>query len=197
MSTAVARYEVPTVAIRRFSVDEYHRLIQSGVFGVDERFELLDGWIVAKMSRDPIHDAAVQIVDELLRRHLPAGWSVRVQSAITTADSEPEPDIAIVRGAARDYLQKHPGPRDTAIVIEVANATLEQDRLLKGRIYAKARMPEYWLVNLVDRQIEVYSDPSSGPAGYERRSIFTAGQFIPFRVEAALIAELPIDELLP
>lgn len=197
MSTAVAQYEVPTVAVRRFSVDEYHRLIQSGVLGVEERFELLDGWIVARISRNPIHDAAVQIVDELLRRYLPAGWSIRVQSAITTVDSEPEPDIAIIRGAARDYLKNHPHPEDVAIVIEVANTTLEQDRVLKGRIYARARIPEYWLINLVDRQVEIYSDPGGGPAGYRHKNGFAAGHVIPLRVDNALIAEFPIEEVLP
>src|SRR3954471_18139301 len=90
--------------VRKFTVDEYHRLIADGFFIRDDHYELLDGYIVQKMSRDPIHDACVALARRILDGHLPPGWHLRVQSAVTTADSEPEPDLALVRGTETDYM---------------------------------------------------------------------------------------------
>src|SRR3954451_13073090 len=95
--------------VRKFTVDEYHRLIADGFFTRDDHYELLDGYIVQKMPRDPIHDACLTQVRLILEKRLPQGWHVRDQSAVTTADSEPEPDIAVVRGVAFDYAARHPG----------------------------------------------------------------------------------------
>jgi hypothetical protein len=94
-------------------VNEYHRLVQAGVLEEDEPVELLEGWIVEKIPRNPLHDAVVSLIlNRVLAPRLPAGWFCRGQSAITTTDSEPEPDIAVVRGNERDYLARHPGPAD-------------------------------------------------------------------------------------
>ena len=128
---------IPDLPVRRFSVDEYHRMIDAFVFATDDRFELLEGWITAKMSKNPPHEGTTSLVHELLRPQLPAGLHIRIQSAITTADSEPEPDLAIVRGSARDFLSRHPGPADIVLVLEVADASLGRDRLHKARIYAR------------------------------------------------------------
>jgi Uma2 family endonuclease len=78
---------------------------------------------------------------------------------ITTDDSEPEPDVAVIRGTRRDYRDRHPSPADVGLITEVADATLQRDRTRKKRIYAHAGIPVYWIINLVDRQIEVYSNP--------------------------------------
>ena len=96
---------VPPLPVRRFTVEEYHQMIQAGVLGEDDDVELLEGWIVPKMARNPAHDAVVSMVMvDVLTPRLPKGWFCRGQSAITTADSEPEPDVAVVRGSTRDYL---------------------------------------------------------------------------------------------
>src|SRR5205807_10080536 len=108
-------HAIPPVPVRRFTVEEYHRLIKTGVFDEDERFELLEGWIVPKMRRNPPHEVTVVVVADTIRSMLAAGWHVRAQAATTTPDSEPEPDVAIVRGAARDYLGRHPGPQDSVL----------------------------------------------------------------------------------
>src|SRR5262245_47769905 len=113
----------PDLWLRRFTVDEYHRMLESGVLAGGERSELLEGWIVAKMTRKPPHDTTIELVDEALRGQVPAGWRVRTQSAITTLESEPEPDLAVVRGAIRDHAARHPGPGEIALVIEVADST--------------------------------------------------------------------------
>src|SRR5438874_7906445 len=106
--------ELPTRPLRRFTVAEYHRLIDAGVFRHDERFELLEGLIVVKMTRYPPHDGTISLVQEQLDLVLPRGWYCRIQSAVTTQDSEPEPDLAVVRGARRSYLARHPRAGDTA-----------------------------------------------------------------------------------
>lgn len=189
----------PPVLMRRWTVDEYHRMIEAGVFASDERFELLEGWIVPKVSRNPPHDACVDQAQEELRRRLPAGWRVRLQSAITTHDSEPEPDIAIVRGSARTYSTRHPGPQDTAMVIEVADSSLLQDRRRKARIYAAAGIASYWIINVSARMVEVYSDPTgpSGAPSYRVRREFRADEQIDIEIEGKCAATVPVADMLP
>ena len=169
-------FEPPPVPVRRFSVDEYHRLIRDGYFDDRERIELLEGWIVPKMTKNPAHDVAIDLGQEVLRGVVPGGWRVRGQSAVTTKDSEPEPDLAVVRGQVRDYRDRHPGPGDMALVVEVADSSLSRDRGLKLRIYAKAGVPVYWIVNLVDGLVEVYTEPDEGGRGIGRGGIIGRGR---------------------
>src|SRR5262245_51361037 len=123
----------PSWPMRRFSVDEYHRLIEIGLFTEDDRVELLDGWIVWKLPHEPLHDVVLELTDEQIRPHLPPDWRLRVRSAITLSESEPEPDLTIVSGAARLFLRRHPGPADIALVAEVSDASLSRDRVDKGQ----------------------------------------------------------------
>src|SRR5437016_4994181 len=108
-----------------------------------------------------------QVSEQFGVRVLPAGWDLRVQSAITLTESEPEPDFAIVRGDESAYLTRHPTTADIGLVVEVSDSTLPGDRDDKGRIYARAGIPCYWIVNLVDRQVEVHTLPS-GPVADPR-----------------------------
>src|SRR5205807_2773816 len=149
-------------SIARFSVARYQRMIETGILTAEDKVELLENYVVLKMPRNPPHDGTVQLVSEALAPVIPAGWRLRVQSTVVLADSQPEPDGAAVRGNARTYLARHPGPADVGLVIEVADATLAADRIDKCRIYARAGIVCYWIVNLSDRQIEVYAAPS-GP----------------------------------
>ena len=151
-------------ALRRFSVAEYHEMLAKGVLPEDERVELLEGLIVAKMPHDPIHDAIVQVVDVALRKALPSEWFVRVQSAMTIAASEPEPDLVVHRGDPRSFLHRHPGVADVVLIVEVANSSLQRDREWKAAINARAGI-EYWIVNLVDGVVERYSMPIVLPGG--------------------------------
>jgi Uma2 family endonuclease len=193
------RYAPTALPLRRFTVAEYHRMIRDGYFASDERFELLEGLIVQKMPRDPIHDAALMIAEELLRAHLPQGWRLRIQSAITTQDSEPEPDLVVVRGQPRDYAARHPGPGDIALFVEVANTTLHDDRTLKHRVYARAGIAVYWIINLVDRRVEVYEDPTGADAApaYRRRTDYNLTSSVPFIVEGKSVASISVSQLLP
>lgn len=203
MSTATLppwnTFDPPPVPVRRFTVTEYHRLIEIGMFTEDDRVELLEGWIVPKMPHNPAHDATIQLADEQLRSRLARGWTVRIQSAITTADSEPEPDLAVVRGNARSYLRRHPGPRDIGLLIEVADSTLTQDRGDKLRIVARAGIPVYWIINLVDRRIEVYSEPTGPAAEPAYRAQQTCGirKSVPLVIDGEENARIPVRALLP
>jgi Uma2 family endonuclease len=189
----------PPLLMRRFTVDEYHRMIDDGFFAEDERFELLEGWIVAKMPRNPPHDSMIVVIGRILDRALPEGWHLRGQSAIVTADSTPEPDLAIVRGDGRDYLSRHPEPADLALVVEVSDSTLASDRGLKARIYARAGIPVYWIVNLVDHRVEVYTTPTGPVAdpGYRECREVEPGATFPLIIDGREIARIDAREVLP
>src|SRR5262245_35141985 len=184
---------------RRFSVDEYHRLIELGMLTEDDNIELLEGYLVHKMSRNPPHDAAIQKGTKRWLRVLPAGWDLRVQSAVTLTESEPEPDFAIVRGDETAYLTRHPAAADIGHVVEVSDSTLPGDRDDKGRIYARAAIPQYWIVNLNDQQVEVYTSPSGPGAapGFGRRVDYRAADSIALSLTGAAPIQVPVQDLLP
>jgi Uma2 family endonuclease len=122
-----------------------------------------------------------------------------VQDPIATIDGRPEPDVAVIRGERRDYLERRPAAADIGLVVEVADTSLEQDRGLKKRVYAEARIVIYWIVNLIDRQIEVYTDPT-GPADepdYRQRRDYGPADEIPIMLDANEAGRLPVRELLP
>lgn len=185
--------------LRRFTVDEYHRMIDAGVFAKNDQFELLDGWIIAKMPHNPPHDLAVSLGLRQLTSWLPSPWFCRVQSAVTLATSEPEPDLAVVLGPERRFAASHLTPRDIALLIEVADSSLADDRREKGALYAQANIAEYWIVNLVDRRVEVYTNPT-GPIvdpEYRQRRDFDATASVPLTINGQIVATIAVADLLP
>jgi Putative restriction endonuclease len=189
----------PPFPVRRFTLDEYHQMIQKGILQEDDPVELLDGWIVLKMPRNPRHDVTVNKVADVLMPILPSGWQIRIQSAITIDSSEPEPDGAIVPGPPERYLSHHPRPQDIAVLIEVADSSLDHDREKKGKIYSRSRIPTYWIVNLVDDQVEVYSRPS-GPnpsPAYGEKIDYGVSDSIPLILSGKEVAQVPVKSLLP
>lgn len=184
---------------RRFTVPEYHKLIEIGILTENDNLELLEGYLVHKMTRNPAHDTALALCGDLLQAALPAGWRIRGQCSVTLAESEPEPDLAVVRGDARTYTRRHPGPADIGLVVEVADSSLDGDRADKGRIYARDGLPVYWIINLVERQVEVYtmpSGPTTAPA-YAQRTDSRVGDTVPFVLAGTTVAAFPVAELLP
>jgi len=139
---------VSTDVIWRLSVDQYHAMIQAGILTEDDPVELLEGWLVTKMSKNPRHTFVTQLARDVVASLLPPGWYVNAQEPVTTKDSEPEPDVAVVRGNRRQYIDHHPGPQDIALVVEVADSSLQRDRSLKKRLYAAAGIPVYWIVKV-------------------------------------------------
>ena len=190
---------LPDVVTRRWTRAEYERLIDLGVFRPGERLELLAGVMVVREPQGSGHAMAVQLVQEALLRTFGPGWAVRAQLPIALDDeSEPEPDVAVVRGHARDYPDGHPA--EPVLVVEVADSTLRLDRRAKLPLYARARVPEYWIVNLVDRVLEVHRAPTgpveapAEPRYGERVVIAHEGVVRPL---AAPAAEITVADLLP
>ncbi|MCA9126827.1 MAG: Uma2 family endonuclease [Planctomycetales bacterium] len=155
MATALPVYDHRALPLHRFTVEKYHQLGELGVLGPEDRVELLDGLIVEKMNQRPIHGFIVGWLSENLQRSLPSGWSLRCQLPITTEHSEPEPDLAIVNGVHTDFRDRHPRGIECRLVIEVADTSLEKDRV-KADIYHSAGVQEYWIVNVASKSIERY-----------------------------------------
>ncbi len=184
---------IPTDFVCRLSVEQYHEMARAGILGEDAPVELLDGWVVPKMIKNPPHSAITELVRWALEQSLPTGWFTRCQEPITLAASEPEPDVAVVRGQRRDYLDRHPGPQETALVVEVADVSLRRDGTTKKRLYAEAGIAVYWIVNLLNRRIEVYSNPS-GPAespDYRTRRDYASTDVVPLTIEGRQEGEIP------
>lgn len=191
--------DIPDARVRRFSVDEYHQMIATGILKDGDPFELLEGWIVPKMTRGPAHDLALEFTVEQISALLPAGWRLRVQSAISTLESEPEPDIAAVRGHGRKRLGRHPRPAEIGMLVEVADASLTDDRTVKLRIFARAKVPIYWIVNLKESQVEVYTDPT-GPAKkprYRKTQVYGIDEKVPLVIDGKLLGTITVRDMLP
>jgi Uma2 family endonuclease len=190
---------IPPFPVYQISVQKYHEMIRKGVLTEDDPVELLEGWLVPKMPRTPPHDAAITLTDDALRGILPPGWHTRIQCAITTQDSEPEPDIAVVEGDRRAFATHHPEPSQIGLLIESAESSVDTDRVDKGRIYARANIPFYWILNLVDRHIEVYCDPDpqAMPPRYRQSQVYRPGQMIALVLKGQSAGQVRVDDLLP
>lgn len=145
----------PPLPLRRFSVQEYHQLAEVGILTPEDRVELLEGWIIEKLNQRPIHGFVIGFLADIIAKSLPLGQVLRCQLPITTERSEPEPDLAIVRGKHSDFRSRHPNGSQCRLVIEVADTSLDRD-LSKSSIYRDAGVEEYWIVNVHDKQLERY-----------------------------------------
>jgi Uma2 family endonuclease len=184
---------------QRISVDLYHRMIESGMFSEDDRLELIDGWLVQKMPHSPPHDSCIQLVAEALNRILPPGYCLRNQSAVTFSDSEPEPDITVVYGAARSFVTRHPGPEEIALIVEVAHTSLSFDQRIKQPLYARERIPCYWIVDVINRCVEIYKEPS-GPMAeprFQPKQVLTEKDTVSLEIAGREVAKIPVSSLLP
>ena len=167
---------------RRFTLQEYHRLIDLGFFNETERTELIHGQLVQAPTKGSAHETCITRLLRLLPTIIGNQATLRCQAPITLSfDSEPEPDFSIVQNQADDYANGHPTETETLIVIEAAKSSLDYDHDTKLPLYAQANIPHYWLFNLVDRQLETYSEPSQispGQFGYLNRRIVPIDQEI-------------------
>ncbi len=150
---------------RRFTVDEYHRMAEAGIFHEDDRVELIDGQVVWMSPIGPEHAGCVDDLARLFGRRTGESVTVRVQNPVVLGPhAEPQPDIAVVRRRREGYRSRHPDPADILLIVEVADSSSEYDRAVKIPLYGRAGIPEAWLVNLRGERIEVYRAP--GPEGY-------------------------------
>jgi len=174
-------------------------MIRAGILDEDDKVELLEGYVVLKMPRDPEHDGTIQLIQENLSGRLPPQWSLRVQLSLALSDSQPEPDFAVVRDRARDYLQHHPGAPDTGLVVEVAKTSLLRDQRDKSRIYARAGIPGYWIVDVAGGVVEVYSRPSgdTGDPFFGEFQVVRPPDAIQHELDGVGVAMIPAADLLP
>jgi hypothetical protein len=181
----------------RLTVAEYVQLIDLGVVQEDEPVELLEGVVTRKMIKKPRHILVQETLGELLKQLVPSEWFVSEQNPMATPDSMPEPDCMIVRGRRKDYRDRYATPADLGLVIEVADSSLSQDRDKKQRIYAGAKVPIYWIINLVDDVVEVYVTPTMRPhPKYKERTDYSSGQKIPFVLDGKKIANIKVEDFL-
>jgi Uma2 family endonuclease len=181
------------MAITRYSVDDYEEMIRLGMLTENDRVELIRGEIVAKMPIGPKHAIYVEGLNEMLVQRTIGIAIVRIQDPVRLVDSEPEPDVSLVRPPRQRYASEHPGPPDIFLIIEVADSTLDYDRDVKKPMYAEAGITEYWIVNLVDECLEVYRGPQ--PDGtYREERVLRRGESTD--IAALLGVVVAVDEIL-
>jgi Uma2 family endonuclease len=183
---------------RRWKRLEYDRLVDLGVFE-GEPLELIGGQLIVAEPKGTYHTSGVTAAEYAVRAVLPPGWIVRTQQPVSLDDeSEPEPDLAVVPGPPADYRYAH--PQRPTLVVEIADSSLQFDRQQKSSLYARAGIEDYWIVNLVDRVVEIYRDPGPDPAapyGWRYRSVISVAP--PAAVAPLAFASSPISvaDLLP
>ncbi len=153
------------------TTDVYQKMIDAGIFGEDDRIELINGEIIEMSPINHNHAGHVKRINHLFHKLPGFNFIISIQDPIKISNtSEPEPDIAILKPSPDFYTTSHPTPKDILLIIEVADSSLEYDREVKLPIYANAGIPEYWIVNLQDARIEVYKKP--GKDDYKLRELF-------------------------
>ena len=169
-------------------------MIEQGILTEDDNVELLDGVIFQKVSKNPRYSSSTRATRKALERLAPAGWFVDSQEPITLAASEPEPDLAVIRGDSVGFPNHHPGPGDVGLVVEISDSSLDRDRILKKRIYATAGIPWYWILDLKAVRLEAYSDPRDG--AYQKSQAYGLSEAAPLELDGRVIGEIPVRELI-
>ncbi|BAY90707.1 MULTISPECIES: Uma2 family endonuclease [unclassified Tolypothrix] len=179
---------------KRFTLAEYHRLAELGFFKEGERVELIKGEIINMAAKGKPHSVCLTRLSRELFQLVKEQGTIRTQDPITIADnSEPEPDLVIVRNRADDYLANYPNPSDILLLIEIADSSLKYDQEVKLPLYAEAGIIDYWIFNLVDNYLEFYSEPyqtAQGKFGYRRKLIFLPNESVNLPSFTDLVLEL-------
>ena len=176
----------------RLSRLEYDRAVEAGVFEPAAKLELIDEEMHAMTPEGSRHTTGIDLVADCLRWAFGSGFHVRIQHPLAADDySEPEPDVAVVTGTIRDYRNTH--PTSAALSVEVSDESLHHDRTTKQRLYARCKIPEYWILALPDARLEVYRDP--GEDGYRSVTIHGTGDSV--APQGCPEAQIVVDDLLP
>ncbi len=190
-----------TQSVYRITVDQYDQMVNSGVLGEDEPVELLGGVLVRQMPKKPRHVVPTEATRKRLETIVPAGWYVRQVGPVRIpAFDEPEPDVAVARGNIRTYAKRHPGPKDIALVVEVAatKGSLTQARGEKMSAYARAGIPVYWIINLTRKPgaVEVYTRPTR-TRGYRDQLDYRARDHVPVAIAGRAVGQVAVADILP
>jgi Uma2 family endonuclease len=180
-----------------FTVDQYDELVAEGILPETNRFELIGGRIEEKDVKGPAHRTATERTRRALEALLPAGWFCGKEDPvrIPDRDSEPEPDLSVVRGSIDDYGDRHPGPQDVALVVEITRTTVAKNRAMAA-VYGAGGIPVYWIANLREGQVEVYTDPDAA-GGYRRSVVYKPGDAVPVMIMTQVVGQIPVSEILP
>ena len=200
MSTTTSPPSLNTAAVApslyRLNVDQYEAMTEAEILTERDQVELINGFLVSKMTKKPAHSVSARAVAEALAGLIPEGYFVTREDPIRIGDaSEPEPDAAVVRGRSRDYAKRHPDAAQVSLVVEVADSSLNLDRTEKLQAYAAGEVPVYWIVNLVDGRLEVYSRPESG--AYQSVRILDPTDEVAVVVDGRELGAIPVADLLP
>lgn len=193
MSSLVKKQRPKEPARYRFSLEEYHQLVETGFFTDDDRLELIEGELIMTPSPSPDHAAHSESLRMKIERRLPAGFLLRVANVVSVPpDSEPAPDLCVVRHRADFYKKAHPLPKDVLLIIEIAKSSLEFDMGRKAEIYGRAGIREYWVLDLPSRCLHVFTAP--GKQGYRIQRKYERGETV--ICGTILQIKLPVAELL-
>jgi Uma2 family endonuclease len=189
----------PPTMLWRISVERYHEMIRSGALTEEDNLELVEGYLVKKMTINPPHAMVTAVLFRLFVTLMPNGYFAGSQQPVTTSDSETEPDVLVIRGAAHDFFSRHPYASEVPLLVEVSDRTLQNDQTQKKRIYARAEIPVYWIVNIPERQLEVYSDPS-GPTinpSYRHLHTYSVSEQVPVQIDDNIVGLISVADLFP
>ena len=179
----------------RMSIEQYEKLVDSGVFTKRDKLQLINGILVAKLTQNDPHCTADTLCRDALMRLVPSCWHVRSDKPVRLPPgSKPEPDQCVVRGSVRDYTRQSPGPADVGLLVEIADSSVVADRLL-AKMYGGSGIGIYWIVNLVDRQVEVYTSPM--PDGYGNVQVYKPGQDVPVVFDGSEVGRIAVSDILP
>jgi Uma2 family endonuclease len=184
----------------RLTADDYFRLVESGIIPGDRRVWLWGGYLYEKMAKKQAHAVSTSKVTTALGKVLPDGWCLWPENPVEVApDKVPLPDLSLVRGSADDYRDRRAAASDVGLIIEIADTTIRDDLGLKLEQYARASIPEYWVINLVAHRVEAYSRPAlhEGQGVYEAVEYFGSHDDVPLRLEGRAVARVPVRALLP
>jgi Uma2 family endonuclease len=180
--------------LKSWTVQDYHRMSEMGILDPNERTELIAGQITLMVAKGTPHVITLQLLASELLGQIGTTALIRTQDPIHLDDSsEPEPDLVIVRGEILDYIDRHPQPTDIHLLVEVADSTLSYDCQVKDKVYAKAGIPEYWVIDIKNRQVHIFRDPQA--TGYASQLILAESQTVSLFAFPAVI--MPIGSILP
>ena len=180
----------------RMTLEQYESLIATGFFPEQDDVHLINGYVVNRMAESPLHGAVCEAIRLAIGALLLAGWHPRSEKGlrIPARTSIPRPDLAIVRGNWWDYQARYPDASDAALVAEVSISSLDEDRA-KAEIYAAGGIPVYWIINVDDGQVEVYSRP--GPSGYQSHEVLAPGHVLSVVIDGVDLGEIAVADILP
>lgn len=178
----------------RFTVEEYEQLVKQGMLTEDDRAELIRGEIVTKMTINAPHASTVKRTHRVFARSFGDRVVLGSQDPVQLTDSVPEPDVSVLEFRADFYADAHPTADETLLLVEVADSSLDEDRNVKGPLYAQSRIREYWIVNLIDDCVEVYRSPRPDGTWGEQQTLRRNDQI---EIQALPGTTISISDILP